>query len=334
MLKLMKVTGSFAPFRFANRNRALILTYHRFGDGSDGAMTSARDFCEQLDYLAAHYEIVPLSFIAARLRTKRGLPARVAAITIDDGYSDSYAVAFPILRDRNLPATIFVVTEFVERKIWMWTDKLRYLALRARKESLEATVANRELRFTLNGRASRVTAAERVNAVLKSISEDDKNKAIARLSESLGVEIPGTPPDDLGPITWQQAREMDRAGVEIASHTLTHPILTNVGPDQLRGEVAESRARLQSILKRKVDLFCYPNGSYNRAVVNEVERAGYASAVTVEHGLNDGQSHPFALKRIHTEPDIAHFVQSTSGFEQIKASLHAVRTKGMSRAGL
>jgi peptidoglycan/xylan/chitin deacetylase (PgdA/CDA1 family) len=330
MLKLMKATGAFAPFRFANRSRALILTYHRFGDSSDLAVTTARDFREQLDYIASHYRIVPLSFIAGRLRSKQSLPAGLAAITIDDGYRDAYEIAFPILRQMNLPATLFVVTDFVDRKIWMWTDKLRHLTLRAQKESLEATIDNRAFRFPLNGRPSRIEAAERVNAFLKSIPDNDKDKAIARLSESLGVEISAAPPPELSPVTWEQAREMDSMGVEIGSHTLTHPILTQVGREQLRRELVESRARLESILKRQVDLFCYPNGAYNSEVTGEVERAGYRLAVTVEHGLNGPGSNPLALKRIHTEADLAHFVQSTSGFEQVKASLYRVRAKGIS----
>lgn len=329
MLKLMKAAGVFAPFRFANRNRALILTYHRFG-ANDATKTSARDFRQQLDYLTSHYEIVPLSFIAGRTESKRNL----AAITIDDGYSDAYEIAFPILREYGAPATLFAVTDFIDRKIWMWTDKLRYLTSHTRKESLETTIGNRAFRFPLNDSASRREAADRINSALKSIPEADKNRAIARIAESLGVEISDTPPDDFAPINWEQAREMEGAGLVIGSHTLTHPILTKVDESQLRQELVRSRQRIESILKRKVDLFCYPNGNYNSAVALEVERAGYRCAVTVEHGLNDEQNNPFALKRVHTEADLAHFVQSTSGFEQIKESFYAVRAKGIRATGL
>jgi peptidoglycan/xylan/chitin deacetylase (PgdA/CDA1 family) len=333
MLKLMKATGVFAPFRFANRNRALIITYHRFG-ADDATRISAREFREQLDYLTSHYEIVPLSFIANRIAGKQSLPAGLAAITIDDGYRDVYEIAFPVLRQYDAPATLFAVTDFVDQKTWMWTDKLRYLTSRAQKESFEATIGNHALRFLLNGCASRIAAAERVNEALKSIPEGDKNRAIDGIAESLGVALPDAPPLDLSPISWEQAREMDRAGMEIGSHTLTHPILTNVSETQLRRELVESRKRLESILKRKVDLFCYPNGNYNSAVASEVERAGYSCAVTIEPGLNDERNNPFMLRRIHTESDLAHFVQSTSGFEQVKTSLYGFRAKGIRATGL
>ncbi|HST20031.1 MAG TPA: polysaccharide deacetylase family protein [Blastocatellia bacterium] len=329
MLNLMKATGVFAPFRFANRDRSLIVTYHRFGS-NDAMKMSARDFRAQIDYLTSRYEIVPLSLIADRIADKR----RLAAITIDDGYSDAYEIAFPILREYSVPATLFATTDFIDRKIWMWTDKLRYLTSRAQNELLETTIGNRALRLTLNGSGSRERAAERINNALKSISEDDKNRAIDQIAESLCVEIPDVPPDDLGPITWEQAREMDAAAIEIGSHTVTHPILTNVSRAQLRSELVQSRERIESILKRKVDLFCYPNGDYNSEVTSEVERAGYRCAVTVEPGLNDAHSSPFALRRIAADSDLAHFVQSTSGFEQVKAGFYGVRAKGIRATGL
>lgn len=328
MLNLLMTAGVFAPFRFANRRKALVLTYHRFSERDGSAATSARGFCKQLDYLKAHYEIVPLAFLAARLANNQPLPTGVAAITIDDGYEDAYEIAFPILREHQATATLFVVTDFLDRKAWMWPDKLRYLMAHAPCEAFDVTIHGRAHAATLNGSASRVEAANCVNATLKTLANGEKEATIARLADALGVELPDAPPDEFRAMTWEQARAMDAAGIEIASHTLTHPILTNVSAEQLRVELNESRARLEAELARKVETFCYPNGDYNRAVVREVERAGYKAAVTVEHGLNDERANPLLLKRIHTAPDMAHFIQSTSGFEQVKMSLQRLRSKG------
>src|SRR5689334_14152308 len=96
-LNLLRITGSFAPFRWAHRGRALIITYHRFSEREGGARISARAFAEQVKYLAAHYILAPLSQLADCLR-RREIPPGLAAITIDDGYRDAYEIAFPILR--------------------------------------------------------------------------------------------------------------------------------------------------------------------------------------------------------------------------------------------
>jgi peptidoglycan/xylan/chitin deacetylase (PgdA/CDA1 family) len=327
VLNMMRAVGAFSPFRIANRGRALILTYHRFSasDTDESGATTARAFKAQLEYLTAHYRVVPLAEIAAQIgRGEKLEPARVA-ITIDDGFRDAHRVAFPLLRQFKAPATVFVITDFVDGKTWMWTDKLRFLTSRASAEEYEITIEKRALRFTLDGNHARRAAATRINEILKTLRDEAKEKAIERIARELRVELPQLPPEEFAPLSWDEVREMDRAGVETASHTLTHPILTNVNGDRLRRELQDSRARLEEMLGHKTEAFCYPNGNYDERVLDEVKRAGYSCAVTTERGLNDTGTDPLLLKRIPAENDLAHFVQSTSGFEEVKAHLRRGR---------
>jgi peptidoglycan/xylan/chitin deacetylase (PgdA/CDA1 family) len=321
----MQASGAFAPFRFANRSKALIVMYHRFTEDEDGRAISARAFRQQLDYLAARYRLVPLSFIGDLLASGKGLPPGLAAITIDDGYRDAYEVAFPLLCERKVPATLFVVTDFVDRKIWIWPDKVRYIISRAQDNVLEQTIDGRAFHMRLNGGTSRLEAIAHINLILKLMPDEVKDEMIVSIASSLGVELPAAPPDEYGPITWDQAGEMDAAGVEIGSHTQTHPILTNIDGERLRRELSDSRSRLESILKRRVELFCYPNGDTNDSVELEVKLAGYKCAVTTAEGLNDERTDPLALMRIPTASDLARFAHSTSGFEQVKDKIIGVR---------
>ncbi|HKP87838.1 MAG TPA: polysaccharide deacetylase family protein [Blastocatellia bacterium] len=317
-LKLMQAVGLLATFRMANRDKALIVTYHRFSEKGVGLTTSARTFREQLDYLTSHYQVVPLPRLVEHLASGASLPHGLAAITIDDGYRDAYEIAFPILSRRKVPATLFAVTDFLDQKIWLWTDRLRFLTAETRATRLEATINDRTFRLQLSGRASRLEAAAAVTEYLKTLPDEAKDEAIKRIASSLRVEMPDSPPREYDSITWQQAREMDRAGLEIGSHTLSHPILTNVNDERLEAELSRSRARLEDMLGRQVGLFCYPNGNYDARVSRAVERAGYRCAVTVEAGLNESGCDLFALRRVHTEQDFARFIQGTSGFEQVK----------------
>ena len=324
VLNLMLSAGAFTPFRVANRRRALVLMYHRFGEHDDDAAskTPARVFARHLDYLAAHYRVVPLSVIAECVRGGKPLPPGVAAITIDDGYADAYRVAFPLLRERRLPATLFVTTDFVDRLCWLWTDKMRYVVARAGGQRLEAEVGGRLMKIELNGEASRRDTAGRVNAALKSLPDAEKDEAIARLAASLGVEVPPVPTPEFEAVTWDEARELDAGGVSVESHTLTHPILTGVDDARLRRELRESKARLEGVLGRPVEVFCYPNGNADERVRREAASAGYTCAVTDEEGLIDARrADALALRRIPADPDFAHFVQSTSGFDELKNRL-------------
>src|SRR5215510_5606294 len=209
VLNLLYGAGAFAPFRWASRGQALILTYHRFSEREGEVSISARAFEEQTRYLTAHYTLVPLSRLAEGLG-KREAPQRLAAITIDDGYRDAYEIAFPILRKHRAPATVFVVTEFVEGTAWLWTDKPRYLMALAAPQVFEVPIGGRKLTLKLTDEDSRATAAHAVNE---------------RLAFGLGLRLPGRPLTEYGAINWRQAREMSDAGMEIGSHTSTHPIL-------------------------------------------------------------------------------------------------------------
>jgi len=313
MLNLLQGAGAFAPFRWAHRRQALIITYHRLSEREGEARISARAFAEQARYLAAHYTLVPLSHLADCLR-RRPIPPRLAAITIDDGYRDAYEIAFPILRKHRAPATVFVVTEFVDGAAWLWTDKPRYLTTLAAPQAIEIEVGERTLKLELSGGASRAVAACLINAALKPLPEEDRNASIERLASDLGVKLPERPPAEYSAINWGQAREMFDAGVEIGSHTLTHPILTGLSDERLREEVVHSRDRIQTALGRKVETFCYPNGDHDFRTRREVARAGYELAVTTDFGLNNEQDDPLELRRIHGEHDLARFVKNTSGF--------------------
>lgn len=324
-LNLMRRSGAFDLMRVAHRHRALILTYHRFSARDEDGKTSAANFAEQLEYLTQRYNVVPLAKIAESIN-RRDTASRLAAITIDDGYCDAYEIAYPLLRRYGAPATLFVPTDFIDRRVWIWTDKARFLTGQSASQKFTAEVNGRRLHIELNNAASRRGASERINAALKQLPDEIKEETIERFASALGAELPKSPPAEFGPVTWAEAREMRANGVEIGSHTLTHPVLTGIGDDRLRQELQQSKSRLEEVLKHRTEQFCYPNGDYDERVQCEVARAGYRIAVTTVRGLIKKGDDPLTLRRIHTERDLAHFAQSASGFEELKNKARRIVT--------
>jgi peptidoglycan/xylan/chitin deacetylase (PgdA/CDA1 family) len=324
LLGLARMSGTFAVFRAMNRRRVLVLTYHRFSATPRAGRTSAANLAAQLDYLSAHYTVLPLSMIESRLREGRPLPRATAAITVDDGYADFYEVAWPLLCRRNMPATIFSVTDFVDEKRWIWTDKIPFLLSQTRQTRIAVDVAGLRIAGTLNGDSSRRQLASQLNSLLKHLPDDRKDRLIDQIAAQCMVKLPARPPGDNGSCTWEQLREMESSGIEVGSHTVTHPVLTRVPSDRLCRELEQSRRRLEDMLGHPVTLFCYPNGAYNRVVRDAVARAGYQLAVTSDDGLNDTTIDPLAFRRIQNEEqDLTHFLQSTSGFEEAKNALRS-----------
>jgi peptidoglycan/xylan/chitin deacetylase (PgdA/CDA1 family) len=73
-------------------------------------------------------------------------------------------------------------------------------------------------------------------------------------------------------------RTLAAAGFEIGGHTVSHAILTGLGPKDIDREVSECKEVLQAILGTEIAMFCYPKGRFNARVVSAVQRAGYCGA--------------------------------------------------------
>jgi len=325
VLRFMRSSGIFASLREANRRKILILTYHRFVQHEHGWATSATAFEEHLRYLTEYYSLVPLTRIHESLTNGAALPERAAAVTIDDGFRDAYDIAFPLLRKYSVPAALFVITDFVDGKAWLWTDKLRYITAQIPAGQTTIKFNEYKLSFEFDDVSSRLRAADEVNAILKKLSSEAKDAALKEIAASLNVDLPTLPPLEYGPVSWKQLKEMEEFGVEIGSHTVTHPILTTVDSEQLHRELKESRSRLETALGHRVTLFCYPNGSYDEHTRQAVADAGYRCAVTTKPILNGKVTDPLTLSRVPAENDMDHFVQTTCGFEELKSFLRASR---------
>src|SRR5258708_35680900 len=98
MLKWMRLCGVFAAFRKMNKDKALVVTYHRFSQTEDGHSTSAHALAEHLAYLNANYTVMPLSEIAQCVISATHLPPRSAAVTIDNVFRAASEIPFPVLR--------------------------------------------------------------------------------------------------------------------------------------------------------------------------------------------------------------------------------------------
>lgn len=104
-------------------------------------------------------------------------------------------------------------------------------------------------------------------------------------------------PVDL-PLTHQQIKEMSDAGISIESHSMTHPYLSEMQPDKIRWELAESKKALEELLQKPVSFIAIPTGAYNRTVKRLVQETGYQAAFCMLKGTNNKHSDLYALRRL------------------------------------
>jgi biofilm PGA synthesis lipoprotein PgaB len=95
---------------------AVVLLYHRFGEAAYPTTSVGIDrFEAQIDHLArGGYRIWPLARVVEALAAGEAVPDKVVAITVDDAYASVYKEAYPRLKARKWPFTVFVATDPVD----------------------------------------------------------------------------------------------------------------------------------------------------------------------------------------------------------------------------
>jgi peptidoglycan/xylan/chitin deacetylase (PgdA/CDA1 family) len=88
------------------------------------------------------------------------------------------------------------------------------------------------------------------------------------------------------------------AGMEVGSHSISHPRLHELPKDAAHYEIAESRTALRKMLGVSIEHFAYPFGQFTADTVELVRHAGYSSAVTVLPGVARASHDRMRLPRI------------------------------------
>jgi peptidoglycan/xylan/chitin deacetylase (PgdA/CDA1 family) len=124
-------------------------------------------------------------------------------------------------------------------------------------------------------------------------------------------------------VTWDQLREMTAAGMEVVSHTVSHPDLGQEPDWVARDQLARSKQVLEQQLGLSVPFFIYPAGepfrfgtSDRQAQVSRmVHEAGYRGALTTRWGLVHDPNAPFAVSRVRVPGgiDIQTFAANMGG---------------------
>lgn len=141
---LKNLLSIFCPMRY--REGILILNYHSINPGHEYS-TKPEDFEAQMRYLSYNFNVIKLSEIYNK---NSGF---YVVITFDDGFADNYDYAFSILKKYKLPATIFLVSDFVFEGVDITRDWIPYRGLKSlNKEMIKDMSGSELIDFGLHGK--------------------------------------------------------------------------------------------------------------------------------------------------------------------------------------
>ncbi len=228
-------------------------------------------------------------------------PDRSFVITFDDGFENNYSVAAPILADANIPATIYITTDFVDRNSMSWIDRIEHCFERVAGGALNLPWRS-DVYFSEEYQSKR-NVLDDIRRHVKSDASIDVDALVEAILNQCGVDsiFPSNDPLDKK-MSWEQVRHLaSDPGFIIGGHTHTHPIMSFLTSDALNFEIDTSINLLNNNTGIKVRHYSYPEGlahCYSPDVIYALQSRGIECSPTAIDGLNDDKSSLFELRRI------------------------------------
>jgi peptidoglycan/xylan/chitin deacetylase (PgdA/CDA1 family) len=258
-------------------NGILAFTYHRVGDvgwpydpGIHDASPALLE--QQVRILKREFDVIGPEDLETALRAGHG---RYVLLTFDDGYRDTFDEALPILKRYGVPATFFITTGFLDDRRIAWSDEIAWMVHTSPRAELRARGwFTKPLSLTAHDRPGTTRI---LLAVYKSLEPESARAFLDALAEA--TESGRYPGDghDLW-MTWDDVRQLRASGMQVGGHTVTHPLLARLPPDEQEREIAGCRERIEAELGEPMRWFSYPYGG--RDCFDEHTRRSLA-----EHGV-------------------------------------------------
>lgn len=310
--------GYYFPLNkiFSNKKNYAVLCYHRIADKKkildrnnplSGLEVHQDIFEEQISFLKKKFKILSLNDLKKHIEQKKNDFA--ISITFDDGYLDNINLALPILEKYNVPATIFVITRFLEKKDFMWWYFLW--------ENLN----NQKFIFINSKKIFLKNNADIINwygILSKEVINLDYKEQKNYLDKVFGNQFNFNYKDlifDLDQLIDLSKNKL----IEIGSHTLTHAKLTSLNDNEIFRELSISKKIIEEKIKKKVNFLAYPYGGSNEVndkIIKITEEVGYQMAFSTKRSFEQSNNF-FDIPRINIDNNIEkkRLTSKINGFE-------------------
>ena len=204
------------------------------------------EFERDLDCFLRHYEPLSLDdFARAKNNPGKG---RYCLITFDDGLSEVYEHAFPVLQRKKVPAVVFLNPAFVDNRGLFYRYKVSILIEEMRVRS-----------FNENSDWMAETGSdfETAKKYLLSLGYDQTEK-IDHIAQLMGVSFANYLKIEQPYLTMTRIREMKSAGIQFGGHSMDHPLFSELSIDEQVRQAVKSMDWVSEQIGEEIRAFAFP----------------------------------------------------------------------------
>ncbi|WP_312936104.1 polysaccharide deacetylase family protein [Pseudomonas sp.] len=288
------------------RGDGVILMLHRvLADDASAELAHRNELCvgpEAFDgllrWLRQHFDCVPLMTLLEQQRQPRRGQRPQVALTFDDGWRDNALHALPLLQRHQVPASIFLSTDYIGSRQRFWWESLGETLWGSHGQAAVAPLLEQ-----LREQGHPVPAQ-----VLEPATDSVRSLALAHYLQRLKAlpahtlrQLTETCPLESLPqaLDWHQVRHMEGTGlITFGPHGASHALLPELDDAALDAELARSTHALQHGCLHPLPVYCYPNGDHDARVRQHLAAHHYPFALSTRAAVCKTADDPLALPRI------------------------------------
>lgn len=246
LIRRLGVASMLHGYRKSKR-QVPILVFHRIDPEYDPyTQPLAPDlFGEFLTELKKSYTIYPVS----KLHTIND--PKACFISFDDATNDFFDFAMPILKELNVPATLFVPVKSIDDQQRTWNNELIHFFLHAQNKGVQTTIEGIRVEFDDN-----IDLGQILGLIDKLNQHPQK---IWTFLDGLKSQLQPVESDFAMPMTWDQLRNVSKANIEIGNHSLDHYSYAGLTQEQIQHDLQRSNQRMIEEGLNPIS-FAYPMG--------------------------------------------------------------------------
>ncbi len=282
----------------SSKKKCLIVNFHGVTNVEDFKFNNrhlnVKEFEKLLIYFKENFEIVRLSELFVLKETNKQPSKKTIALTFDDGYTNNFTHALPLLKKHNIPATFYLISRgLTDNEYYVWPDIIDLI-----QREVKANIVLDVGTFKYPGFFCYELKMSLVDFLKSAGTKREKYIFELSLKYPVYKQIAEKYPQLIEVIRKDSFAEYaNEPLIEYGSHTHTHYNLEYLTDEECERELMQSKIIISDCAGKYPISLAFPDGSYSKRTIDIAFKSGYKNLTAVDYKFNENNSVPGILSR-------------------------------------
>lgn len=235
------------------------------------AHKTIKEFTDDLDYLAKNYHPISLTDLLLFIKNGTTLPRKALHLTFDDGFRELYDIVAPLLRQKGIPATIFINSAFTDNKNFCYQHQASVLTEYILKENV-SVVDRKKIEALL---LQNDIKSKSISSAILTIKYKQR-ALVGIIAGILDIDLNGYLSQNKPYLTNEQINKLINDGFTFGAHSIDHPLYAELELEEQIRQTMESINFLRKTFDLHYGVFAFPHSDIgvSKKYFQKIEQSG------------------------------------------------------------